>query len=37
VVLIALVLDPPRVLLAAGVLYALSGPVLWLRRRTSRG
>jgi CDP-diacylglycerol--serine O-phosphatidyltransferase len=36
VVLIALVLDPPRVLLAAGVLYALSGPVLWLRRRTSR-
>ena len=36
VVLIALVLDPPRVLLAAGVLYALSGPVLWLRRRTSK-
>ena len=32
-VLIALVLDPPRVLLAAGVLYALSGPLLWLRRR----
>ena len=32
-VLIALVLDPPRVLLAAAVLYALSGPVWWLRRR----
>jgi CDP-diacylglycerol--serine O-phosphatidyltransferase len=32
-VLIALVLDPPRVLLAAGVLYALSGPVQWLWRR----
>ncbi len=31
--LIALVIDPPRVLLAASVLYALSGPVLWLRRR----
>ena len=32
-VLIALVLDPPRVLLAAAVLYALSGPVQWLWRR----
>jgi len=31
--LIALVIDPPRVLFAAAVLYALSGPVLWLRRR----
>ena len=33
VVLIALVLDPPRVLLAASVLYALSGPAMWLWRR----
>lgn len=33
VVLVALVIDPPRVLLAAAVLYALSGPLLWLRRR----
>ena len=32
-VLIALVLDPPKVLLAAFALYALSGPALWLRRR----
>ncbi|MEO6366295.1 MAG: CDP-diacylglycerol--serine O-phosphatidyltransferase [Luteimonas sp.] len=32
-ILIALVIDPPRVLFAAAVLYALSGPVLWLRRR----
>jgi CDP-diacylglycerol---serine O-phosphatidyltransferase len=32
-VLIALVLDPPKVLLAAFALYALSGPTLWLRRR----
>ena len=32
-VLVALVIDPPRVLLAACALYALSGPVLWLRRR----
>lgn len=32
-VLIALWIDPPRVLLAAAALYALSGPVLWLRRR----
>jgi CDP-diacylglycerol--serine O-phosphatidyltransferase len=34
-VLIALVLDPPRVLLAAGVLYALSGPAQWAWRRRS--
>ncbi len=33
VALIALVLDPPRVLFAAAVLYALSGPWQWLRRR----
>ena len=33
VVLVALVIDPPRVLLATAVLYALSGPVLWFRRR----
>ena len=32
-VLIGLVLDPPKVLLAVGVLYALSGPVIWFRRR----
>ena len=32
-VLIALWIDPPRVLLAASALYALSGPVLWVRRR----
>ena len=32
-VLIALVIDPPKLLFAATVLYALSGPVLWLRRR----
>ena len=32
-ILIALWIDPPRVLLAATALYALSGPVLWLRRR----
>ena len=31
-VLVALVLDPPKVLLAVTLLYALSGPVLWLRR-----
>ncbi len=33
VVLVALVIDPPRVLLAAAALYAFSGPVLWFRRR----
>ena len=32
-VIIALVLDPPKVLLAAAVLYALSGPVQWLWRK----
>ncbi|HEX2083497.1 MAG TPA: CDP-diacylglycerol--serine O-phosphatidyltransferase [Xanthomonadaceae bacterium] len=32
-VLVALVIDPPRVLLAAATLYALSGPLLWFRRR----
>ena len=32
-VIVALVLDPPKVLLAASVLYALSGPLLWFRRR----
>ena len=32
-VLVALVLDPPKVLLAAAVLYALSGPLGWLWRR----
>jgi CDP-diacylglycerol--serine O-phosphatidyltransferase len=36
-VLIALWIDPPRVLLAATMLYALSGPVLWFRRRKSAG
>ena len=35
--LIALVLDPPRVLLGAAVLYALSGPVAWAWRRRKRG
>ena len=30
-------LDPPRVLLAAAVLYALSGPVLWAWRRGRPG
>lgn len=34
-VLIALVLDPPKLLLAAASVYALSGPVLWARRRAS--
>lgn len=34
-VLIALVLDPPKLLLAATAFYALSGPVAWLRRRAS--
>jgi len=37
VLLIALVLDPPRVLLAAAVVYALSGPAMWLWRRRSPG
>ncbi len=33
VVLIALAIDAPKTLLATTVLYALSGPVLWFRRR----
>src|SRR3546814_8841204 len=32
-VIIALVIAPAETLLAAGTLYALSGPVMWLRRR----
>ncbi len=32
IVLVALVLDPPKVLLAGTAIYALSGPVMWLRR-----
>ncbi|MDQ3056439.1 MAG: phosphatidylcholine/phosphatidylserine synthase, partial [Pseudomonadota bacterium] len=32
-VLIALVIDPPLVLLVASATYALSGPALWLKRR----
>lgn len=31
--LIALWIDPPKTLLAVSVLYALSGPAMWLRRR----
>ena len=34
-VLIALVIDPPLVLLVGTSAYALSGPVLWLKRRNS--
>ena len=34
-ILIALVIDPPKTLLTAATLYALSGPVLWFRRRGS--
>ena len=34
-VLAALMLDPPKVLLGAAVLYALSGPATWLWRRRS--
>jgi CDP-diacylglycerol--serine O-phosphatidyltransferase len=33
VVLIALAIDAPKTLLTASVLYALSGPLLWFRRR----
>ena len=33
VVLIALAIDAPKTLLTAAVLYALSGPLLWFRRR----
>ena len=32
-VLIALWIDPPKTLLTAAALYALSGPVLWFKRR----
>jgi CDP-diacylglycerol---serine O-phosphatidyltransferase len=32
-VIIALVIDPAKTLLAAGVLYAMSGPALWFKRR----
>ncbi|MDQ3040710.1 MAG: CDP-diacylglycerol--serine O-phosphatidyltransferase [Pseudomonadota bacterium] len=32
IVLVALVLDPPKVLLAVTAAYAMSGPVMWLRR-----
>ena len=32
-ILIALWIDPPKTLLAASLLYALSGPVTWLWRR----
>ena len=35
-VLIALVLDPPKLLLATTALYALSGPATWLWRRRAR-
>jgi len=35
--LIALWIDPPRVLLAVTLLYALSGPAWWLRRRRTAG
>lgn len=33
VVLIALVIDPARMLLFTTAIYAISGPVMWLRRR----
>ncbi len=35
-VFVALAIDPPRVLLAVAVLYALSGPVHWLWQRRTR-
>ena len=35
VVLIALAIDAPKTLFAASVSYALSGPLLWFRRRKS--
>jgi len=35
-ILIALWVDPPKTLLVASVLYALSGPVLWFWRRKDR-
>ena len=36
VVIAGLAMDPPRALLAVGVVYALSGPVYWLWRRTRK-
>jgi len=36
VILVALWIDPPKTLLLASVLYALSGPVLWFWRRKDR-
>lgn len=36
VVIALLVIDPARSLLVIGVLYALSGPVMWLWRRGRR-
>lgn len=36
VVIAVLVVDLPRTLLAVGVLYALSGPVMWLLQRSRR-
>jgi len=33
IIIAIMVLDPPRVLLAIGVVYALSGPVMWLLQR----
>ena len=36
-VLIALWVDPPKTLLIAATLYALSGPLMWLRRRHPAG
>ncbi|HRO27706.1 MAG TPA: CDP-diacylglycerol--serine O-phosphatidyltransferase [Luteimonas sp.] len=36
-VLIALWIDPPKTLLAAATLYALSGPVMWFWRRRESG
>jgi len=36
-VLVALVLDPPKMLLAVALIYALSGPLLWFRRRKLPG
>lgn len=36
VVFVALTIDPPKVLLTAGVLYALSGPLQWVWQRLRR-
>lgn len=35
-VLVAIAIDPPKVLLTIGVLYALSGPVYWLWRKVRK-